>query len=139
MKYVCAALIVVVLALGWFYYGANSELTVTKASLATAKAVNDENAKSFARLERSMSISERAITGWDDDRTTIAQLRATTRQSIREAMKDEMFKIWATGAVPSDGWRMLRQSTDQNGSGAKNPSRNSDAGVPGDRNPGKRQ
>lgn len=139
MKYLCAALCALfVLVLVALYFLCDA-LTVAKHDLAVAHAVNAENAKSVEALTRSVSISERAIAGWDEDRVTIAQLRATTRQSIREAMKDEMFKIWATGVVPVDGWRMLHQSTGKDGSYPKDAPRSPDAGVPGNGNSRKRE
>lgn len=139
MKYLCAALgVLLVLVLVAFCF-TNDALTDARHDLAVAHAVNAENAKSVEAMNRSVSISERAITGWDEDRVTIAQLRATTRQSIREAMKDEMFKIWATGAVPADGWRMLHKSTGKDGSYPKDAPRSPDAGVPGNSNSPKRQ
>ena len=139
MKYACIVLAVLsVLCLMALNYQ-DAALSTARERLATAQTVNAENAKALEVLTRSMSINERAITGWNEDRTTIAQLRATTRQSIREAMKDEMFKIWATGVVPADGWRMLRQPTDKDGSGAKPAAPDPDAGMPGNGHSGKRQ
>ena len=50
---------------------------------------------------------------WDEDRTTIAQIRNETRKAIKEAMKDETFKAWANTSVPANAWSLLQQTPNQ--------------------------
>ena len=141
MNYVCAALCAVALLLGYLYHDADRELSDTKARLETAKAVNDANAKAAERLQRSIENTDRALAGWNEDRTTLAGIRSATQQAIKEAMNDEIFKAWATGVVPDDAWRLLHATPDsrKNSSGTAGPSVQPAAGLPGNAASKKRQ
>lgn len=125
--------------MGWLYRGANNDLATTKTSLAAAEAANESNRAAIARLERSMENTDKVLSGWNEDRTTLAGVRSAARQAIREAMRDETFKAWASGAVPADAWRLLREAPDQNGNGSSVPSGGASGGLPGNANTGKRQ
>ena len=106
-KYVIAGLIAVLLVLGWLYRSTSAELTDTRTNLAVAEGVNKANIEATARLERSMGNTDKVLSGWNEDRTTLAGVRSATRQAIKEAMRDETFKAWAVSPVPPDAWRML--------------------------------
>ena len=139
MKCAIAALCGALFLLGWLYYGASKDLESTKASLIAAEAANESNRAAIARLERSAENTDKILAGWNADRTTLAGVRSAARQAIREAMKDEMFKIWATGVVPADAWRLLREAPDQNGNGFSVPSGGASGGLSGNPYTGKRQ
>lgn len=136
MRILCAILCAAVLGLGWLYHGASSELDATKAALDTERAVNEANAKAFARMERSMDITDGVMAGWNADRTTLTEIRATTRQTIREAMKNDVFKNWASHPVPPDAWRLLRQTDGKNTVQRPAAPGGADAGLPGNAHPG---
>ena len=138
-KYVIAGLCASLLLLGWLYRGANNDLAATKTSLAAAEAANESNRAAIARLERSMENTDKVLAGWNEDRTTLAGVRSATRQAIREAMRDETFKAWASGVVPADAWRLLREAPDQNGNGSSVAPGGASGGLPGNVNTGKRQ
>jgi hypothetical protein len=139
MKYVCVALAGALLVIGWLYLGTNNELSDTKTKLAAAKAVNEENARAVARLERSIEITDGVLAGWNTDRTTLAGVRNATRQAIREAMRDETFKAWASAPAPADAWRLLNASTDAGGNGSAGTTGGTPGGLPGNADSGKRQ
>ena len=138
MRYLCVALAVAVLVLGWLYRSASTELADTKTSLAVAEGVNNANAEATARLERSMGNTDKVMSAYNKDRTTLAEVRNTTRQAIREAMRDETFKAWASSVPPADAWRLLRETPypHKDSAGASGSSGRSDAGLPGNGNPG---
>lgn len=138
-KYVIAGLCAALLLLGWLYRGANNDLADTKTSLAAAEAANESNRAAIVRLERSMENTDKVLSGWNEDRTTLAGVRSAARQAIREAMRDETFKAWASGAVPADAWRLLREAPDPNGNGSSVPSGGASGGLPGNVDTGKRQ
>ena len=138
MKYAVSALLGIIALLGWFYHSASVELTETKQSLAVAIEANETNVKAIARLERSIDNTNQVVAAWDQDRTTLANIRNTTRQAIKEAMRDETFKAWASAPVPADAWRMLRESIDQNGNCASGSAGCPVDGLPGNSSGGKR-
>ena len=113
-KYVIAGLIAVLLVLGWLYRSTSAELTDTRTNLAVAEGVNKANIEATARLERSMGNTDKVLSGWNEDRTTLAGVRSATRQAIKEAMRDETFKAWAVSPVPPDAWRMLAITSRRN-------------------------
>lgn len=109
MKYLCAALasalavaVVSLLVLVWLYRSTSADLADTRTSLAVAEGVNKANEEATARLERSMGNTDKVLAGWNEDRTTLAGVRSATRQAIKEAMRDETFKAWASSFVPAD-------------------------------------
>ena len=110
MKYVCAALCAALLVMGWLYRSANNELADTKTSLAVALEANETNRKAIARLERSIENTDNILAGWNEDRTTLAGVRSATRQAIKEAMRDETFKAWAS-SLESSSNRMTSLSS----------------------------
>lgn len=140
MKYLCAGLCVAMLLLGWFYQSIHTELVDTKTALAVAEGVNKANADAMERLERSIEITDSVLAGWNEDRTTLAGIRSAARQAIKEAMRDETFKNWASGAVPADAWRVLHEAPDADtgGPGASGTSGGAAGPVPGVPDPGRR-
>lgn len=140
MKYVAAGLCAALLLLGWLYSNTCTELTDTKTALAVAEGVNKANAEATARLERSMGNTDDVLAKWNEDRTTLAGVRSATRQAIKEAMRDETFKAWASSPAPADAWRLLNGSPDahKDGAGAAGSPGQPDAGLPGNANTGQR-
>lgn len=141
-KYVIAGLCAALLLLGWLYRGANNDLAATKTSLAAAEAANESNRAAVARLERSMENTDKVLAGWNEDRTTLAGVRSATRQSIREAMRDETFKAWASSPAPDDAWRLFREATLSGGANENDssvPSGRASGGLPGNADPATRQ
>lgn len=140
MKYVIAALCGIILLLGWLYYGANKDLASTKTSLATVNAANELNLEAISLLERSIKNTDTVLAGWDADRTTLAGVRNATRQAIREAMRDEIFSLWASAPAPTDAWRLLRSDTHHsNENGSTGSTGGTTGGLPGNADTGKRQ
>ena len=119
MKYICAALVAVIILLGWLYIQTDSDLSLTRQTLAVAFEANEHNKKTIARLEHNADVTDRVLTGWNDDRTALATVRSATRAAIKEAMRDETFKTWALSAVPPDAQRLLREPahSGRNGTG----------------------
>ncbi len=140
MKYLCAALAAAVLLLGWLYRSASTELADTKTSLAVAQGVNKANEEATAQLKRSMNSTDAVLAKWNEDRTTLAEVRSATRQAIKEAMRDETFKAWASSPAPAAAWRMLREAVDarKNSAGAPGSSGQPAAGLPGNADSGER-
>ena len=140
LKYLCAGLCAAMLLLGWFYREAHLELQGTKTALAVAEGVNKANAEAIARLERSVEITDTVLAGWNEDRTTLAGIRSAARQAIKEAMRDETFKNWASGAVPADAWRVLHEApgADTGSSDTSRASGGAAGPVPGVPGPGGR-
>ncbi len=101
MKYVVVGLCAALLLMGWLYRGVRTELTDTKTALAVAEGVNKTNAEATARLERSMANTDTVVAGWNEDRTTLAGVRSVIRPAIKEAMRDEVFKNWASSLAPA--------------------------------------
>ena len=133
-KYLIAGLCAALLVLGWLYHSANNELADTKTSLAVAMEANKTNQAAIARLERSIGNTDEVLAKWNQDRTTLAEVRSATRQAIKEAMRDETFKVWASSLVPDAGWRLLNETPGADGNGTTQPAGRSDAGLPGNGN-----
>ncbi len=121
MKYVVVGLCAALILMGWLYRGLRTELADTKTALAVAEGVNKANTEATALLERSMNNTDSVLLGWDKDRTTLDGVRSATRQAIKEAMRDEVFKTWASTLVPADAWRLLNQAGDGRKDGADTP------------------
>ena len=138
-KYIIAALCAALLVMGWLYRSANNELADTKTSLAVALEANETNRKAIARLERSIENTDNILAGWNEDRTTLAGVRSATRQAIKEAMRDETFKVWASSLVPDSAWRLLNEAPGAERNGTAGSAGRSDAGLPGNVNPQKRK
>lgn len=138
-KYLIAGLCAALLVLGWLYRDANNELTDTKTALAVAVEANKANQESIARLERSIGNTDEVLAKWNQDRTTLAEVRSATRQAIKEAMRDETFKAWAASLVPDSAWRLLREAPGADGNDITQPAGRTDARLPGNDNPGVRK
>jgi hypothetical protein len=140
MKYVVAALIAALLLLGWLYRSANKELVDIKGELATAQAVNAENARTMANLERSIQTTDKVLADWNQDRTTLAGVRNATRQAMKEAIHDENFKTWADSLVPSAAWSLLRENypIGADADYSAQPSGGAAGGLPGNANTNQR-
>ena len=130
MKYAVAGLCAALMLLGWLYSNACTELTDTKTALAVAEGVNKANAEATARLERSMGNTDDVLAKWNEDRTTLAGVRSATRQAIKEAMRDETFKAWASSLVPADAWRLLNETPGANGNGPAESADGPASGLP---------
>ena len=139
MKYVIAALFSALLLLGWLYRSTNAELAGTKTALAAAESANKANAEAIMRFERSMLNTDAVLSGWNEDRTTIAGIRDTVRQSFGEVM-DEKFKAWRALPVPPDAWRLLLEAphNHKNSNGPSNSTVQPHAALPGNDNPQQR-
>lgn len=135
-KYFIAGLCAALLVLGWLYRSASTDLVDTKTALSVAEGVNKANAEATARLERSMGNTDDVLAGWNEDRTTLAGVRSAARQAIKEAMRDETFKAWASSLVPVDAWRLLNAPSDahKDGAGSAGSPGQPDAGLPGNGN-----
>ena len=143
MKYLVFALIAALLLMGWLYRSANNDLAAAKGDLAVAKAVNAENARAMADMERSAETTDRVVAGWNKDRTTLAEVRNAARQAVKEATheKDESFKAWADSFVPDSAWSLLRKDFSP-GADANNgtvPSVGASGRLPGNADSGQRQ
>ena len=90
MKYVCAALCAALLVMGWLYRSANNELADTKTSLAVALEANETNQEAIVRLERSIGNTNEVLAKWNEDRTTLAEVRSATRQAIGQAVRNHV-------------------------------------------------
>ena len=132
-KYLIAGLCAALLVLGWLYRDANNELTDTKTALAVAVEANKANQESIARLERSIGNTNEVLAKWNEDRTTLAEVRSATRQAIKEAMRDETFKAWAASLVPDSAWRLLREAPGADGNGPLVPAAGASGRLPGDK------
>jgi hypothetical protein len=137
-SYVIAGLVACLLLVGWLYRSVNEDLQETKASLAVAEQVNAANKEAVERMERRMESTDRIVAGWNTDRTILAGVRNTVRQGIREAMQNEVFKVWGVGIAPADAWRMLATDIDASGSGSDGSAVRTDAGLSGNTNTDKR-
>jgi len=142
MKYIVAALCAAVLLFGWLYRNANNQLFVVKGELATAQAVNVENAQAMAALQHSVETTDKVLADWNQDRTTLAAVRNTARQAIKEAIhanNNESLRAWADTPVPGDAWGLLRKDfnpgTDAND--ALGASGGAVGELPGSADPGK--
>lgn len=113
MKYLYPVFITAFIMLGIALYLSDRKLEAAQAELAVAEEINKINLKSIEQLERTIKTTDKIMAQWDEDRTTIAQIRNETRKAIKEAMKDEVFKVWANTAVPNDVWRVLQQAANQ--------------------------
>lgn len=113
MKYLYPILITALVMLGLALYLSERKLEEARAELAVAEEVNKINLKSIEQLERSIKTTDKIMAEWDEDRTTIAQIRNETRKAIKEAMKDETFKAWANTSVPANAWSLLQQTPNQ--------------------------
>ena len=138
-KYLIAGLCAALLVLGWLYRMANEELADTKTSLAVAVEANKTNQEAIVRLERSIGNTNEVLAKWNEDRTTLAEVRSATRQAIKEAMRDETFKVWASSLVPDSAWRLLNEAPGANRNGTAGSTGQPDAGLPGNGNPSKRK
>lgn len=111
----------------------------TKSALSLSEAVNASNHAEIVRLERSMSNTDKVLAGWSEDRTTLAEVRNATRQAVKEAMRDETFKAWASSAAPGNAWRLLRETDSANRDCPFDPADGTACGLPGNADTGKRQ
>ena len=110
-KYIIVGLLTTLLFTCWLYKGARNDLADARANLAVAENVNKANAEAIARLERSIINTDAVLAGWSKDRATLAGVRDAARTAIKEAIRDdETFKDWASGSVPPDAWRLLRDA-----------------------------
>lgn len=114
LKYFAAFTTTVAVLLGSLYYITDQDLRIAKADLSAAQMVNKINQDSITRLERSIDTTDRVLAGWNEDRTTLAQIRITTQRTIKEAMTDEIFRNWGSTPVPTHAWQLLQSA----GSGA---------------------
>ena len=138
-KYIIAALCAALLLLAWLYRSANNELADTKTALAVAVEANKTNQEAIARLERSVRNTDEVLAKWNEDRTTLAEVRSATRQAIKEAMRDETFKAWASSLAPGGAWRLLRETPGANGNGTSDASGGAASRLPGNGNPRERK
>lgn len=138
-KYVIAGLCAALLLLAWLYRSANNELADTKTALAVAVEANKTNQEAIARLERSVRNTDEVLAKWNEDRTTLAEVRSATRQAIKEAMRDETFKAWASSLAPGGAWRLLRETPGANGNGTSDASGGAASRLPGNGNPRERK
>ena len=113
MKYVYPVFITALIMMGIALYLSERKLEATQAELAVAEEINKINLKSIEQLERTIKTTDKIMAQWDEDRTTIAQIRNETRKAIKEAMKDEVFKVWANTPVPAGAWSVLQQAVNQ--------------------------
>jgi transcriptional regulator len=131
----CAALAVI----GLLYHNASGDLDRARTDLAVAEQVMQADKVAIKRLEQNIAVTDRIMDEWNEDRTTLAQVRNTARQAIKEAMRDETFKSWAASLAPPDAWRVLGAAVDAHANGAADPSGGVAGGLPGNSGTGKRQ
>lgn len=139
MKYACAALFAALLLLGWLYHCASDELVTVKTNLAAAKAANEANQAAILRLERSIKNTNAVLAGWDKDRTTLAGVRSATKQAIKEAMQDEVFKRWCKDPAPDFAWRLLGEAIGSDRDSYPVSTDSTAGRLPGNSNTNKRQ
>jgi hypothetical protein len=130
-SYIIAGMCAALLSLATLWQCARDELFEAKAALAAAEKVNEANREAVRRLELSMQATDRALAGWNEDRTTLAAVRGAARQAIREAMQDENFKVWASSPAPGAAWRLLNEAADANGNGGSVSANGPFGGLPG--------
>lgn len=138
-RWLVAGTAVALLVLGGLYHGAKTDLVKTRAELSAAVQANEENKKAIERLEHSIENTNAVLAEWNKDRTTLAEVRSATRQAIKEAMRDETFKAWASSLAPGGAWRLLRETPGANGNGTSDASGGTASGLPGNGNPGERK
>ena len=138
-RWLVAGTAVALLVLGGLYHGAKTDLVKTRAELSAAVQANEENKKAIERLEHSIENTNAVLAEWNKDRTTLAEVRSATRQAIKEAMRDETFKVWASSLVPDSAWRLLNEAPGADRNGTAGSAGRSDAGLPGNNNPEKRK
>jgi hypothetical protein len=138
-KYIIGALAIALGVLGVMYHRTSGELTETRANLSAAVEANRAQSEAIQRLERSIVNTDKVLAEWNTDRTTLAGIRNTTRQAIKEAMRDETFKTWASSLVPPDAWRVLGSDSNADEKGAAGSTRGAASGLPENADPGKRQ
>lgn len=129
MKYVAAGLCAALLLLGWLYRGEVKGHADTKAALAVAEGVNKANVEATKRLERSMSNTDDVLAKLNEDRTTLAGVRIATRQAIKEAMRDESFKAWASSPAHGDADRLLNSDIGADGNDSISASNGASSGL----------
>lgn len=111
MNYITTSLGIAVFVLAGLLYWNNGKLSDARSALALAEQANAENIKVIKHLENSLELTDSILAAWDQDRTTLEQVRKETRRLIAEAMKDENFKAWANSAAHHDCLRLLQEAT----------------------------
>lgn len=137
-RYIIIGLCAALLAICGLYAREIINHADTKSALSVAEAVNESNRAEIMRLERSMSNTDKVLAGWSEDRTTLAEVRNATRQAVKEAMRDETFKAWASTAAPASAWGLLRETGDAAQDCPSDPADGAACGLPGNADPGKR-
>ena len=97
------ALALVIALSGWLYIS----LGEAKKTAALAQARAEAKEQTITDLRASMGITDKAVGNWAKDRTTLANVRSATEAAVKEAMRDESYRVWASGPVHPDAWRML--------------------------------
>jgi transcriptional regulator len=138
-SYIIAGLCAALAVMGLLYRSASGDIERARIDLAVAEQVMKADKAAIERLEQSIAVTDRIIDEWNEDRTTLAQVRSTARQAIKEAMRDETFKVWAASLAPPDAWRVLGANVDAHGNAAVGPSLGATGGLPGNADSGKRQ
>lgn len=113
MKYLCAGLAAALFLVGGLYWWTNGRLADAKVELAAAEEANEAGRLAISRLERSIATADNILAAWNEDRTTLAQVRAETRKAVNEAMRDEAFKAWVLNPAPADAFRLWREAVGQ--------------------------
>ena len=85
------------------------------AELAWAEAKAEQQAGAVAALKESMAVTDKVVSAWDKDRTTLNGVRGVLRKEMREAMRDASFKAWADAPVHPDAVRLLNEAAGRSG------------------------
>lgn len=133
--YIIGALCLALLVTGWQYRKTDAKLTDTQKTLAVAEAANATNLKAIERLERSIAATDKVVSGWNQDRQTLAGVRSATKQAIREAMRDETFKAWANALVHPDAIRLFNAPIGADGNDSAGATGGADGRLPGNAAP----
>jgi len=142
-KYIILALVVALLVVGWLYRNDHKELANTQAALSVAQAVNDANAKEVQRLEKSVETTDKVLSSWNKDRTTLAGVRNAAQQAIKEAVRaqDQSFRVWADTPAHPVAWSLLNENypVGANANYSAHSPGGAPGGLPGNTNTAKRQ
>jgi glycyl-tRNA synthetase beta subunit len=132
------ALVILLLVLGFFFHRTSAELADLQSKYELVEAVNEANKKAIARLDKNIESTDRIMSGWNENRTTLSALRDEMRRAVKEAMKDEVYKAWASTMAPDSAWRMLREASDKIRNNSAGTAKGAAAKLPGAGDPGKR-
>jgi hypothetical protein len=116
--------------IGYNYVDAKEQLSI-------AASVNEANNESILRMERSANATDKIISGYNNDRTLLNNIRSEVRKAIREE-SDAILKEWRNATVPDGAWRLLGQTLDTTQRNNSRAANGTSTGLPGNTSSGTR-